>query len=119
MSTNSVIAIINYRGKILLGKKRSDSQKFLAGKWHVPGGRVESEESDEEALVREIKEETGLEITVGRYLGSSSTPTKKLEAKWYECFALTDLAIPGSDLEDVQWVSRRDVKKYCYPRAIE
>ncbi len=33
----AVSAIVNYNGKILLAKKRPESEKVLAGKWHLPG----------------------------------------------------------------------------------
>ena len=92
------------------------SKKFLAGEWHVPGENVEDNESDEEALIRGIKEEAGLEISVGEYLGNHITSTGK-EAKWYECFAESDKLIVGSDLEDAKFVPRDEVLIYCGKRA--
>ena len=40
-----------------------------AGLWSLPGGRVEAEESLYEAVVREVMEETGLEVVVDRFVG--------------------------------------------------
>ena len=122
---HAVVAVVNYDGRILLGKKLKTSSKMLAGKWHIPGESVESNESDEEALIRGMREEAGLEIKVGRYLGSSITPSSKNEAKWYECFSSTDNIIPGSDLEDAKFVQRNEVLNYCderfkdYPKEIQ
>lgn len=105
----AVVAVINYNGKVLVGKKKSDSGKFLSGQWHIPGGAINEGESDKEALVREMKEETSLDIIVGRYLGSSVTPTSGSEARWYECFSQAEDAVPGSDLEKLAWIDKDEV----------
>jgi 8-oxo-dGTP diphosphatase len=43
----------------------------MGDKWEFPGGKVDGGESDQEALRREYREEFGLEIAVGDYLGSA------------------------------------------------
>jgi len=45
-------------GKVLL-LKRSDKNRYYLGKWQLPGGKVEDEETLEEAIQREVFEETG------------------------------------------------------------
>jgi molecular chaperone GrpE len=56
-------------GKILLLKR---SKKSLnPGKWDLPGGTLEKGETLEEALLREIEEETGLEVEVGEIIGTA------------------------------------------------
>lgn len=105
----AVVAIINYQNKILIGKKKSDSEKFLSGLWHIPGETIIWNETDERALKRGMKEETGLNITVGKYIGSSVTPTSKSEARWYECFSQTEDVNPRSDLEKLAWIDKEDV----------
>ena len=52
--------------KILLIKRRTVP---FRGYWALPGGRVESGESVEQAIVREVKEETGLDIAITRKIG--------------------------------------------------
>jgi len=113
-----VVAIINYQDKVLVGKKRKDSPKFLSGEWHIPGEGIEGNETDEQVLIRGMKDETGLDIKVGRYITSHQTPSSKKEARWYECFAETDKVIPGDDLEDAKFVSKKDVLDYCGSRAV-
>ena len=51
----------------MLGKKAS-GKHFLSGKWHIPGGKVKTGESDEQALKREMMEELGVEVEVGEML---------------------------------------------------
>ena len=50
-------------GKILL-LKRAETQEFLPGIWEDMGGRIKQFEEPEDALKREVKEETGLEIEI-------------------------------------------------------
>ncbi len=113
----ALVAVVNYKGKILIGKKRSDSPKFLAGKWHIPGETSEGNESDEEVLIRGVKEEVGIDIEVVRYLASHTTPTSKREARWYECHAKTGNITVGSDLENAMFVNPEDVLRICAERV--
>ena len=111
----AVIAIVCYEGKYLIGRKRADSSKFLAGQWHIIGENLEDGESDISALVRGIQEEAGINISVGKYLAAGITPTGK-GAHWYECFAQSNELRIGSDLEDARWVTRDELLKFCEER---
>ena len=62
----AVAAVIVADGKLLLIRRGTEPSK---GKWSVPGGRVEFGETLEDALKREVREETGLEIEVGDLAG--------------------------------------------------
>lgn len=57
----AVYAIVVYDGKVLLMKMRH------TGKYHPPGGGISVGERVEDALKREIREETGIEVEVGRF----------------------------------------------------
>lgn len=59
--------ITDDRARILLVRR---GRPPGAGLWSVPGGRVEAGESDAAAVVREVREETGLEVTPGALLGA-------------------------------------------------
>jgi len=61
----TVKGIVERDGKILV-LKRSALDDHLPGVWETPGGGVDKEESPQEALKREILEETGLVVTIGR-----------------------------------------------------
>jgi 8-oxo-dGTP diphosphatase len=58
--------VLGRDGRVLLGRRARDPR---AGLWDVLGGFLEPGETPESALVRELREETGLDCTVGRYLG--------------------------------------------------
>lgn len=60
--------VLDDRGRVLL-QKRGDS-----GKWGFPGGAIEIGETPEMAAVREVKEETGLDVSVGRLIGVYTDP---------------------------------------------
>ncbi len=64
--------IFDRRGRLLL-QQRSDG-----GQWGLPGGSVEIGESVREAVVREVREETGLTVATRRLVGVYSAPTLQL-----------------------------------------
>lgn len=72
MPTVGVFAsIIDFHGRILCVKQHAGARK-----WTLPGGRMESGETPIEALIREVREETGYHIEVGDLIGVYSTPAK-------------------------------------------
>jgi ADP-ribose pyrophosphatase YjhB (NUDIX family) len=62
----TVQAWIDRDGSYLALRRAGDP---FAGKWNMPGGFVEKDESGPEAIAREVREETGLEIEVERVIG--------------------------------------------------
>lgn len=63
--------ILDKKGKLLLLKRSLDDEAF-PGNWELPGGGVDSGETAEDSLMREIKEECGLSINVLDYLITST-----------------------------------------------
>lgn len=58
-----VAALMRRQGKVLVGKRPEGSS--LPGAWEFPGGKIELGESPEEALIRELHEELGVEAEIG------------------------------------------------------
>lgn len=63
-----VAAIIERDGQILLAQRPPQADQ--AGLWEFAGGKVESGETQPQALVRELREELGIDATVGAYIAS-------------------------------------------------
>ncbi len=74
--------------------------------WSIPGGRVESGEADGAAVTREVAEETGLSVTVGRLVGSVERPAPNgvFTIFDYECQVTSGVLQAGDDASDVAWV---------------
>ena len=63
-----VVGLVIYKGRLLL-RQRKDANPMWDRKWEFPGGKIEPGESSAEAVIREVKEETGLIIKVPIFLG--------------------------------------------------
>jgi 8-oxo-dGTP diphosphatase len=74
------------------------------GRWSLPGGRIEVGE----ALVREMREETGLTVLPGRLLGAVRRPVPGggvLDIKDYEAAVTGGVLAAGDDAAEVRWVN--------------
>ncbi|WP_035283714.1 NUDIX hydrolase [Actinokineospora spheciospongiae] len=92
------------RGRLLLVRRGREPGRGL---WSVPGGKVEPGESDAEAVVRETREETGLEVVPGRLVGSvlREAPNGVFHIHDYACVVTGGDLRAGDDADDVQWVN--------------
>jgi ferredoxin-type protein NapH len=72
-SMTTVTAAVMFKdGKLLIAKRGAEDR--LANKWEFPGGKVESGETPEECLIREMYEEFCLRVSVYEFLGESVYP---------------------------------------------
>ena len=81
-----VAALIKKNNKYLIAKRSTGSEEVL-GKWEFPGGKVEKNESEEDAIEREIKEEFEMNIKAIRFLTNNicEYPSKTIDLRLYEC----------------------------------
>jgi len=83
-----------------------------AGLWSIPGGRIEPGETDAEALVREMSEETGLAVEVGRLIGRVQRPGPNgtvIDISDYAATVTGGTLRPGDDAADARWVETADL----------
>jgi NAD+ diphosphatase len=78
----AVGAILEYDGKLVLIKRAKEPGK---GKLDLPGGFVDPNESAEEALAREVKEELKIDLNEPKYLGSYPNIYKYKDVLYYTC----------------------------------
>ena len=110
-------AIILNEGKILLEKRKNAPGK---GKWTVPGGLVELGERIEQAVIREVKEETGLDVYEPRLVDivDHISLDEKGAVKYH--FVIIDYLVTvkcgkpkaASDAEALKWVPFNEVEEY-------
>jgi len=104
-----VTAIITFEGTVLIGKKQQKEGHPISGKWHILGGHLDHGETLENAVKREVKEETGLEVEVHQVVDVMSfdwnSDGQQDSLRFvYHVEAETDEAEARDDLADVKWV---------------
>ncbi len=120
MRTIRVVAALLDRddGRVLITQRRP--QAFMPLKWEFPGGKVETGESDEEALGRELKEELGVEVQVGpHFMGlEHDYPDFRIDFHVYHCTLLSG-ELEKLAVNDLRWVLPEELDDYDFPPADE
>jgi 8-oxo-dGTP diphosphatase len=100
------------RGRLLLVRRGGPP---FRGRWALPGGFCDVGETTRECCAREVEEETGVEVRVGRLLGVYSDPKRDPRGHTvsvlYEARPLKGAARGGDDAAEARWFTRRDVTK--------
>jgi 8-oxo-dGTP diphosphatase len=96
-------------GRLLLIKRGHEPG---AGLWSLPGGRIEPGETDEQAVIREIAEETGLTVACGSLLGTARLPGTGgavIEVRDYRAVVTDGELIAGDDAADARWADSAEM----------
>ncbi len=108
--------VVIHRNRVLLVRRGREPMK---GEWSIPGGALELGETLPDAVRREIKEETGLDVEPTRILMVLDRIVNHGQRVKYH-YVIVDFAcrrtggrlIPASDVLDARWVRREDLPRY-------
>ena len=108
--------IRNVEGDILIDRRRADGE--MGGLWEFPGGKIEQNETVEDCIKREIKEELGIEVVVEECLSIINHQYSEFSLTLFvhHCFHLR--GTPQTiECEEVRWVNLSELSKYNFPEA--
>lgn len=111
-----VCSIIERDGKFLIAQRPKG--KSLEFKWEFPGGKIDDNEVEEEALRREIKEELGIEIAIGERLTPSLYHYRDFTVNLipYRCGILGGQLMPHEHV-NIAWIEIDSVSDYDFAAA--
>jgi mutator protein MutT len=111
-----VAGLIFRNGRLLITQRPPESH--LGGLWEFPGGKCEPGESDEQTLIRELREELGVEVEVGRLIDSVTHryPAKTVCIRFHRCTLVAGEPAPLG-CHDLRWVTRSDLSAHQFPEA--
>jgi 8-oxo-dGTP diphosphatase len=104
--------------RLLIGQRRRSDTSPL--KWEFPGGKVRADESLEQALTRELREELGATLVKSREIGSVrhqyGSTAEELEIHFFVA-QVAELAIQPAVFEQVAWVLPKELSQYDFLAA--
>ena len=111
--TPVVVAVIKKENLYLIVKR--NKHKHLGLKWEFPGGKVEINESFEQALSREIKEELNIEIDIVNKIAEENYNDNKINViLYYYLCRIKEGEIFLNEHEDYAWVEKKDFLTYDF-----
>ena len=109
-------AVIIYKNKILISQRRPG--QMLEGLWEFPGGKKEDQESIQECIKREIKEELDIDIIIDKHLVTVNHLYSHFKMKMHTYFVKIKKGMPKSmEGQNFEWISLRDIRNRPFSKA--
>jgi 8-oxo-dGTP diphosphatase len=113
-----VAAVIQYKGKILAVQRGPAKYDYISEKWEFPGGKMEAGESQEQTIIREIKEELDMEISVGPKLITVEHPYPDFHLSMHTFMCETNQSEPKlTEHLAFQWLEKSELMKLDWAGA--
>jgi 8-oxo-dGTP diphosphatase len=96
-------AAVLHRGRLLAARRTAPPE--VAGGWELPGGKVEAGETPDDALVREVREELGCDVSVEGWLDDEQPIGTTHRLRVARCRLLDAEPRPGSDHDELRWLT--------------
>ncbi len=108
-------AIIERDGRYLLARRRD------IGWWNLAGGGLESGETVEQGLLREVREEVGIPVEIERLVGVYSKPQKQEVVLTFLCHPVADAGVPGTsdEVSETGWFAPGEWPEPLLPKHRE
>ncbi len=115
---NVAAAIIWNTGRDALLLSQRPLNKHLGGLWEFPGGKVEGEETAEQALQRELFEELNIQVEELSFYQQVdfNYPDKNVSLQFYHAYNIQG-EISAKEGQQWRWVKRESLKDYQFPAA--
>jgi mutator protein MutT len=117
MRAIDVAAALVFRdGKLLITQRHAAA--YLGGLWEFPGGKREPSETFEDCLVRELREELGIEVVVGELVESLTHeyPQKTVHLRFFHC-QWKEHEPQALGCSALKWISALELDDYAFPAA--
>ena len=112
--SENVVAAIIKKGNLYLVTQRN-KDKYMGLKWEFPGGKVEANETLQEALTREIYEELNININVYEKIAEEKYKDSKINiVLHYFLCSIKDGVISLNEHEAMEWADKTDFDKYDF-----
>jgi 8-oxo-dGTP diphosphatase len=116
----AVKGLILHEGKVLIVQRAKDDE-IGGGTWELVGGKIEFGEDLETALVREIREEVGLDVTVEKILYATTfktDPTRQVVILTYLCRSNNRDVVLSKEHIDYRWSTKEQLRLLLTPEII-